>query len=149
MTEGAQPSPGSLPETFTRQHLSRFDGSRGRSYVAIDGAVYDVSSSAEWRGGLHRELHWAGQDLSAFLPPEFERDDSYAYGIWRDASFIYVAGDAYNNDSGLYEALLWTSPIPEPGTAAIFSLGGLLVATTRRNRTRYQAGFLGRRSRLI
>jgi predicted heme/steroid binding protein len=36
--------------------------------VAIDGAVYDVSKSAEWRGGLHRELHWAGQDLSEFLP---------------------------------------------------------------------------------
>lgn len=61
-------SDGAPQASFTRAALARFDGRRGRSYVALDGAVYDVSSSAEWRGGLHRELHWAGQDLSAYLP---------------------------------------------------------------------------------
>ena len=50
--------------TMTRAVLARFDGGRRPAYVAVDGLVYDVSASAEWRGGLHRNLHWAGQDLS-------------------------------------------------------------------------------------
>ncbi len=52
---------------YTRQSLARFDGSRGRAYVACAGQVYDVSASGEWRGGLHRGLHWAGQDLTGYL----------------------------------------------------------------------------------
>ena len=47
--------------------LRRQDGSRGRAWVACDGWVYDVSASPEWRGALHRGLHWAGQDLSREL----------------------------------------------------------------------------------
>ncbi len=35
--------------------------------MACDGWIYDVSASGEWRGGLHRSLHWAGQDLTAAL----------------------------------------------------------------------------------
>lgn len=53
--------------TFTLRELSRCDGDRGPAYVACRGKVYDVSASGEWRGGLHRELHWAGQDLTDFL----------------------------------------------------------------------------------
>ena len=32
--------------------------------VAADGAVYDVSGSKMWKGGLHMKRHRAGQDLS-------------------------------------------------------------------------------------
>lgn len=35
--------------------------------MAAHGLVYDVSGSPEWRRGLHRALHWAGQDLTAEL----------------------------------------------------------------------------------
>jgi predicted heme/steroid binding protein len=35
--------------------------------VAYEGRIYDVSLSPEWRDGLHRNLHWAGQDLTAYL----------------------------------------------------------------------------------
>jgi len=52
---------------FSRRELTRYDGSRGAVYVACRGVVYDVSASAEWRGGLHRDLHWAGQDLTSYL----------------------------------------------------------------------------------
>jgi predicted heme/steroid binding protein len=52
---------------FTLAELRRYDGHRGRSFVAHGGSVYDVSASAEWRGGLHRNLHWAGQDLTSYL----------------------------------------------------------------------------------
>lgn len=68
------PAPGppdstpNAPRRFSRAELARHDGSRGRCLVACRGLVYDVSASPEWRGGLHRNLHWAGQDLTAYLP---------------------------------------------------------------------------------
>jgi predicted heme/steroid binding protein len=55
------------PRRFTARELAAYDGSRGRAYVAYRSKVYDVSTSAEWRSGLHRALHWAGQDLTAEL----------------------------------------------------------------------------------
>jgi predicted heme/steroid binding protein len=54
--------------SFTLRELSAFDGRKGRTYVAVGGVVFDVSGSPEWRGGLHRNLHWAGQDLTSYLP---------------------------------------------------------------------------------
>jgi predicted heme/steroid binding protein len=47
--------------------LRRHDGGDRPAYVAYAGRVYDVSASREWRHGLHRNLHWAGQDLTAEL----------------------------------------------------------------------------------
>jgi predicted heme/steroid binding protein len=61
MATGRAPSPISL------ERLARFDGGAAPAYVAAHGRVYDVSSSPEWRDGLHRGLHWAGQDLSEAL----------------------------------------------------------------------------------
>lgn len=52
---------------FSPAELSRLDGTRGPAHVACDGLVYDVSKSPEWRGGLHRNLHWAGQDLTVAI----------------------------------------------------------------------------------
>ena len=52
---------------ISASELRRRDGSRGAAWVACRGFVYDVSDSPLWRGGLHRDLHWAGQDLSAEL----------------------------------------------------------------------------------
>lgn len=57
-----------LPErVFTTMDLGRHDGDRGPAYVAYGHVVYDVSRSPEWRRGLHRNLHWAGQDLTTEL----------------------------------------------------------------------------------
>lgn len=53
--------------SYTRASLARFDGSRGVALVACGDKVFDVSASGEWRGGLHRGLHWAGQDLTRYL----------------------------------------------------------------------------------
>lgn len=52
---------------FRPAELARLDGTRGPAHVACEGLVYDVSASPEWRGGLHRGLHWAGQDLTDAL----------------------------------------------------------------------------------
>lgn len=63
LPDGEQPS----DRWIDRSELKRKDGSRGVAWVACEGWVYDVSASPEWRGALHRGLHWAGQDLSAEL----------------------------------------------------------------------------------
>ncbi len=56
-----------LPE-YTEQQLRKFDGSRRNPvYVAYRGRVYDLTSSPHWRTGLHRNLHFAGQDLTGEL----------------------------------------------------------------------------------
>ena len=52
---------------FSRAELRRYDGAARPAYVACRSRVYDVSASGMWRGGLHRGLHWAGQDLTAEL----------------------------------------------------------------------------------
>ena len=61
----AEPPDGSSSiRWFTYAELGRHDGSRAPAHVAVSGVVYDVSASPEWRAGLHRNLHWAGQDLT-------------------------------------------------------------------------------------
>jgi predicted heme/steroid binding protein len=60
------PSEAPLP-AFTLADLRRHDGDRYPAYVAYRGQVFDVSQSREWRQGLHRQLHWAGQDLTREL----------------------------------------------------------------------------------
>ncbi len=53
---------------FTERELQQYDGLRGRpAYIAYDGIVYDVSASSLWRGGLHKDLHYAGTDLTRTL----------------------------------------------------------------------------------
>lgn len=50
---------------FTEQELHKYDGSRHHPvYIAYRGVVYDVTNSPYWRTGLHRDLHFAGQDLT-------------------------------------------------------------------------------------
>lgn len=51
---------------ISEQELRRCDGSSRKNpiYVAYNGLVYDLTTSSFWRTGLHRNLHWAGQDLT-------------------------------------------------------------------------------------
>jgi predicted heme/steroid binding protein len=53
---------------LTEMELRQFNGERGRpAYIACDGVVYDVSDAPHWRGGMHREMHYAGLDLTRSL----------------------------------------------------------------------------------
>ena len=53
---------------FTERELRQFDGTRGKpAYIAYAGVVYDVSASSLWRSGLHKDLHYAGTDLTRTL----------------------------------------------------------------------------------
>lgn len=49
---------------FTAQTLAYYDGQEGRpAYVAVNGVVYDVTSSSRWRDGAHNGFQ-AGRDLT-------------------------------------------------------------------------------------
>lgn len=53
---------------FTERELQQYDGTRGQpAYIACNGVVYDVTVSSLWRGGLHKDLHYAGTDLTRTL----------------------------------------------------------------------------------
>ncbi|MBI3741642.1 MAG: cytochrome b5 [Chloroflexi bacterium] len=54
-----------IQRIFTKQELKKYDGSRKNPvYIAYKGLVYDVTTSAHWWTGMHRNLHFAGQDLT-------------------------------------------------------------------------------------
>ncbi|WP_414045044.1 cytochrome b5 domain-containing protein [Macrococcus equi] len=49
---------------FDAEKLKAFDGKDGhKAYVAVNGAVYDVSDVEMWKGGKHNGLE-AGKDLT-------------------------------------------------------------------------------------
>jgi predicted heme/steroid binding protein len=53
---------------FSVQQLRSYTGERGSPmYIAFRGVVYDVTHCPKWRRGLHEQLHWPGQDLTAEL----------------------------------------------------------------------------------
>lgn len=48
--------------------LRRNTGERGtRKFIAYGGIVYDVTDCPKWRGDLHEDMHFPGQDLSSEL----------------------------------------------------------------------------------
>ncbi len=54
--------------TLTIKQLQTYNGKNGNPpYVAINGEVYDLSSSQMWDRGEHAGLHTAGCDLTAAL----------------------------------------------------------------------------------
>ena len=53
---------------MTREELAGHDGKDGRAaYIAVNGTIYDISSSDLWKGGDHQGLHRAGHDLTEEL----------------------------------------------------------------------------------
>jgi predicted heme/steroid binding protein len=53
---------------MTNSELARHDGRDGRpAYIAVNGTVYDVTTSPLWTDGNHQGSHQAGGDLSEAL----------------------------------------------------------------------------------
>ncbi len=53
---------------FTERELRHYSGERGqRAFIACQGFVYDVTDAPNWRGGMHREMHYPGLDLTRSL----------------------------------------------------------------------------------
>lgn len=49
---------------YTLEELAEYDGKNGKTYVAYQGQVYDVSDSDLWENGTHRDIHSAGKNLT-------------------------------------------------------------------------------------
>lgn len=51
-------------QTLTMSELKKYNGQNGKpAYIAVEGVVYDVSSSPLWKGGNHKGYE-AGNDLT-------------------------------------------------------------------------------------
>lgn len=48
-------------------------------WIAHNGIVYDVTDCPNWRGDLHRNLHFPGQDLSSELKDAPHADEVFNY----------------------------------------------------------------------
>lgn len=53
---------------LSEMELRAYNGEGGRpAYIAYDGVVYDVTDAPNWRGGMHRNMHYPGLDLTRSL----------------------------------------------------------------------------------
>lgn len=53
-----------MDKVFTKDELAKYNGKDGaKTYVAVDGVVYDLSNVSAWVDGQHHG-NTAGQDLS-------------------------------------------------------------------------------------
>ena len=69
----------SIPNTtITRAQLLRHNGDiENEKWIAYDGIVYDVTDCPNWRGELHRNLHFPGQDLSGEISEAPHSEDVF------------------------------------------------------------------------
>jgi predicted heme/steroid binding protein len=53
---------------LTEPELRQDNGERGqRAYIACQGVIYDVTDAPHWWGGMHRDMHYPGLDLTRSL----------------------------------------------------------------------------------
>lgn len=94
--------------------------------------------SATLAGSTHARI-WQGSvgsaiNLHSFLPAEYIA--SRAYGISVLADRIEVYGTAKRSQFGADFAVMWTQPVPEPGTLLAIGTGlAAMIARRRRNRS--------------
>ena len=62
----------------TIAELRRNTGERGsRKFIAYNGIVYDVTDCPKWRGELHEDMHFPGQDLTSELAEATHAQDVF------------------------------------------------------------------------
>lgn len=108
-------------------------GARQSSVYAMDGAF---QAGYVWfdSGSPHATV-WSGtqgsvEDLQAGMPAEW--GITHAHGVWSDGSTLYVVGQGGRSGvEGVY-AVVWSRPIPTPGTLGLFAVAAIAVGRRRR-----------------
>lgn len=103
--------PQSVPSS---QQSGAFDVHRGVQ-------VGYVGQGSAPRAALWQSTAATYLDLHQFLPPNYNR--SQAYAVWSTPSEIIIGGEAFNNSTGVWEAMLWRrgcfSITAEPENASV------------------------------
>jgi len=73
---------------FTLSDLRRYDGEDGQMYVAFKGKVYDVTNCPHWRSGIHENLHFPGQDLTAEFPDAPHSEEVFSFPCLQFIGFL-------------------------------------------------------------
>lgn len=61
-------APATTLKSMSAAELKAFDGKNGhKTYVALNGKVYDVTNIDEWKGGKHYKGMVAGTDLTPYI----------------------------------------------------------------------------------
>lgn len=81
------------------------------------------SHAGFWNGGAFTDLH-------AFVSQSFTH--SAAYGVEVLGGRVYVFGEAWNTQLELHHAMVWSQPVPEPGT--LLGAAPLIALALRRKR---------------
>lgn len=123
--------------TFVDLHVDRFELSR-----AID-AEHDIQIGYVgdhcFGGGYYSECTQAGfwrgskeswHSLHQYLPTHYST--SQAKAIFADESGITIVGFAINDQLSRIDPIMWHSPVPEPSTLLICSLGASALALRRK-----------------
>ena len=125
-------------------HASLWTGSAG-SWIDLNpagsgdsranGVLGGVQVGRAEVGGRYHAGLWSGSaaswvDLHGFLSGAWAASE--AQSLWISGTELCIAGYALSN-SGESHAMLWCTTIPEPGSAVLLILAGLLATARRRH----------------
>jgi hypothetical protein len=109
------------PEGYTSSELYAVYDRRQVGQVNLG----DYAHAAVWSGSSNSMI-----DLHTLLPSRFTV--SSASGITSDGINFYITGTAYDSGTGRSEAVMWSTPVPEPSVFVGFAMACVALRARRK-----------------